>query len=238
MGILLLQNVAEILLDLSYLLLPSLVIVLLVRLFNMSTTERKLQDDNFNLELTHLKSQINPHFLFNILNSLYSFALHNSDKTADVILKLSDLMRYMVYESNTTKILMSEELTFLKNYIGLERILDVGKVKITFDIEGDYENLSIAPLIIFPFVENAFKHGVGGSPGNSWIIIKLKFHDKRLNVFISNSRGLRRGNSKRVGGIGITNAKKRLELLYPNSHGLNMIKTGTTFTIEMSISLG
>jgi two-component system LytT family sensor kinase len=236
-GIFLFKNVAEILLDLSYLLSPALIIKLLVGLSNMRTQAIELQRDNLNLELAFLRSQINPHFLFNTLNNVYSLALHKSDKTADVILKLSDLMRYTLYESNTPMILLREEITFLRNYIELESIRHSSKVKITFQINGDYENLLIAPLIIFSFIENAFKHGINTSIGSSWVEIRFDVENEVLYASISNSKFVPRPSRRPLGGIGIANAKKRLALLYDGAHVLNINQTDSLFNVYLSINL-
>jgi two-component system LytT family sensor kinase len=237
-GIIRLDHAAEILLDLSYLLSPALIVKLLVKLFDLSTQALKLQMDNLNLELAFLKAQINPHFLFNTLNNVYSLALHKSDKTADVILKLSDLMRYTLYESNTPQVSMSEEMKFFSNYIELERIRHSSKVTIALNIEGEYDHLSIAPLIIFPYMENAFKHGINAAIGNSWVNIKFKIYDNNmLNVVISNSKFGVKKSVKPFGGIGIANTKKRLNILYAKEHWLTIQETEAVFTVDITIKL-
>lgn len=237
LGILRLDNAVELLLDLSYMLSLALIIKLFIRLFDVTTESLKLQMDNLNLELAFLKSQINPHFLFNTLNNVYSLALHKSDRTADIVLKLSDLMRYTLYESNIPQISLSEEVKFVNNYIDLERIRHSSKVTITFEVSGSYEDLYIAPLIIFPFIENAFKHGINASMGNSWVVIKLMVENDVLKVFIRNSKIPGNKSSSYVGGIGITNTKKRLSLLYANNYDLSIDETDDTFSINLFIRL-
>jgi two-component system, LytTR family, sensor kinase len=236
-GILKLNNAVEILLDLSYLLSPALIVKLLAKLVDLTTQSLKLQMENLNLELAFLKAQINPHFLFNTLNNVYSLALHKSDRTADVILKLSDLMRYTLYESNTAMVSLSEDIKFFENYVELERIRHSSKVTITYEVHGDYENLSIAPLIVFPFIENAFKHGLHASAGRSWVIMKLTVKDGVLSVSIRNSKHASRKNGSNVGGIGISNTKKRLDLLYANRHTLDISSTDEEFSVNMAIQL-
>lgn len=236
-GILRLQHAAEILMDLSYLLSLALIIKLFIKLFDMTTESIKLQLDNLNLELAFLKSQINAHFLFNTLNNVYSLALHKSDKTADVVLKLSDLLRYTLYDSNTQQISLGEEIKFVRNYIDLERIRHSSKVTISFDVSGEHEGLFIAPLIIFTFIENAFKHGLNASTASSWVIIKLMVEGDVLNVFISNSKFVVNRPSSYVGGIGIVNTKKRLNLLYKNNYSLNINERGDTFSVNLTLKL-
>ena len=237
LGILRLDHAAEIVLDLSYLLSPALIVKLFVILVDLSTQALKLEMDNLNLELAFLKAQINPHFLFNTLNNVYSLALHKSDRTADAILKLSDLMRYTLYDSNIPLVSLGDEVNFFKNYIELERIRYSDKVSITFDVQGDTESLLIVPLIIFPFIENAFKHGINTALGQSWIIIKLAVEGDTLKVWISNSRFVTKNRTRKVGGIGIANTRKRLNLLYANNYKLDLTETNTSLTVDMSVNL-
>lgn len=237
-GILLLENVAEILLDLSYLLSPALIIKLFISLINLNAQTIKLERDNLNLELAFLKAQINPHFLFNTLNNVYSLALHKSDATADVVLRLSDLMRYTLYDSNTSYISLAKELQFCKNYIELERIRHSNRVAITSEIVyEEQENLMIAPLIIFTFIENAFKHGINVSVGQSWVNIKIIAKSSRLNLEIVNSKFIHKSTVKQLGGIGIVNTNKRLKLLYPDRFTLNVKEDENSYAVDLQLIL-
>lgn len=238
LGILRLRNAPEILLDLSYLLSPALIMKLAVTLLNLSAQALKLERDNLNLEIAFLKSQINPHFLFNTLNNIYSLALHKSDKAPHIVLKLADLMRYTLYDSNATSVSLDKEVLFFANYIELERIRHTERVTINIEFYGDYQDLKIAPLIVFPFIENSFKHGINKSIKQSWVDIKLGVEGTTLKGLIKNSRvpaiGLK---EKAVGGIGITNARKRLDLLYPRAYALEITEDDSSFSVYLEIKL-
>jgi len=236
-GILMLKNVGEIMMDFTYLIAPALIVKLFVTLIKLSRQALKLEMENLNLELVFLKAQINPHFLFNTLNSVYSLALVRSEQTADTVLKLSDLMRYTLYESNTAKISLEKEFRFFRNYIELERIRHSSRITIVFEINGDYKDLFIAPLIIFPFIENAFKHGINSASANSWVTIKMWTNDGVLRVEIRNARFHSGKRSTSVGGIGIPNTKKRLNLLYPGKHSVKIVEMDHDFLVALDINL-
>jgi two-component system, LytTR family, sensor kinase len=237
-GILLLNNAPEILLDLSYLLSPALIMRLVVTLSTVSAKAIELERDNLKLEIDFLKSQINPHFLFNTLNNIYSLALHKSEKTPHIVLKLADLMRYTLYDSNATRVALEKDILFFANYVELERIRHTKSVTINVEFYGDYHGLKIAPLIVFPFIENSFKHGINKSIRQAWVDIKLGVEGNVLKASIKNSRlptgtGLR----KKVGGIGIANARKRLDLLYNHAYSLDVTEDESTFSVYLEIKL-
>lgn len=236
-GIIKLHNAAEVLVDLTYLLAPALIVKLFATMVTLRRQALNLELENVNLELAFLKAQINPHFLFNTLNNVYSLALIKSDKTADTVLKLSDLMRYTLYESNTAKVSLEKEVRFFKNYIELEGIRHSSRVTIIFEIEGSYDELFIAPLIVFPFIENAFKHGINSSIANCWVRIIISVNDGILKVDIKNSRSVTKPSSKEVGGIGIPNTIKRLNLLYLGKHSLTIVGNDDNFSVDLEISL-
>jgi two-component system, LytTR family, sensor kinase len=236
-GLFMLHSLSEILLDLLYLISPALILTLFISVFTLSTQTLKLQMDNLNLELAFLKAQINPHFLFNTLNNVYSLALHKSDKTADAVLKLSGLMRYTLYESNTAKIPLEKEITFCKDYIELERMRHSTRVRIELNVPAELDHYSIAPLIIFPFIENAFKHGIRNSTKKSWVFIDIQILNNELTAIIRNSVTGTYENEKNIGGIGISNTKKRLNLLYPDKHTLRIEQTDSVFSVILAIRL-
>jgi LytS/YehU family sensor histidine kinase len=191
---------------------------------------------NTELELNLLKSQINPHFLFNTLNNIYSLSLQKSDRSPEMILKLSDLMRYMLYECNVPFIDLQREIQFLQDYIDLEKIRHGEKVEILFSVQGAPDGLKIPPLLLIPFVENAFKHGVNAQFGNAWVHISLLLENNHIVFEIKNNKpqtaAQRNLNSS---GIGIENAKKRLQLIYPNKHVLEINDLSASFHIKLSI---
>jgi len=189
-------------------------------------------------ELKALKSQINPHFLFNSLNSIYSLARKNSTKTPDKIVQLSDLMRHIIYESNVEFILLEKEVEMVKNYIELQNLRTTEKDKINLKIIGDIKDKKIAPLVFLPFVENSFKHGLKGSAKNIFVEIKIEVLGSILNFEIENSKGkvLDFIDSK-YKGIGIENVSKRLELIYPNQHSLKISDNEDTFKVFLQVQL-
>jgi len=202
------------------------------------TGERHKQDlENEKLisELGFLKSQINPHFLFNTLNNICSLARKKSDETENALIKLSEIMRYMIDESKEDKVLLSKEIEYLNNYIELQRLRLSGKVKIEFTITGDPTTKMIDPLLLIPFVENAFKHGISYRE-EPLISISLKIHDSGLDFHIENT--VFRSNGDRLPdepGIGLRNVRRRLDLLYPEKHDLRITEDGEKFRVDLTI---
>ena len=168
-------------------------------------------------ELKYLKSQINPHFLFNALNNLYSLTLEKSEKAPEVVLKISSLLDYVLYECNVPKIDLEKEIENIKNYIDLQKIRYGNGTDIKFNIKGSINDVKIAPLLILPLVENAFKHGLDKNVGNGYIYIDiLVYEDDHFELSVNNS--LKGENNHEGEGIGLKNLKKRLELQYPEKH--------------------
>lgn len=184
-------------------------------------------------ELSLLKSQISPHFLFNVLNSLYSLSLKKAEETPDVILKLSDILRYSLYESQEEEISVEDEIHILKTYIDIEQLRVSASTSITFDYTIN-NPVKIAPMLLLPLLENAFKHGVDSSIDASYINANLTCNDESLILTCKNSfkENL---NSKDFGGIGIKNIEKRLQLLYPTKHHLEIIKNENIFDVMLEI---
>ena len=189
-------------------------------------------------ELKALKSQVNPHFLFNSLNSIYSLARKNSQNVPQKIVQLSDLMRHIIYESDVDFIPLEKEVEMVKNYIELQNLRTVEKDKINLEIIGEIAGRKIAPLIFLPFVENSFKHGLKGSTKNIFVDIKIEVSGSILNFEIENSKGKTAEmiHSKHK-GIGIKNVKKRLELIYPNLHSLKISNNENRFKVLLQVQL-
>ncbi len=194
----------------------------------------ELENQRLNAELAFLKSQINPHFLFNSLNSIYSLAYQKSDTAPDAILKLSEIMRYMLYESDDTKVALAEELQYLQNYIDLQRIRFADAAFVDFKITGKVAEQKIVPLLLIAFIENAFKHGVTNDP-SSPILLRINLDETHLHLFVENKKHILNRDSG--GGIGLNNVKRRLDLLYPNKYTLNIRDKADTYTSELSIIL-
>ncbi len=189
---------------------------------------------NVETELQALRDQVNPHFLFNSLHSIYALALEGNPRTADLVLRLADILRFLLYENKGEKISLSKELECIEAFIALqrERLPDSAQVK--FVKEVDAINSQIAPLLLVPLVENAFKHGVIGSATD--IRMDLKLIDGKLNFEVRNCLGNLTGNEI-PGGIGLQNLKRRLILQYPNRHRLELLPDVDTYLVRLSIDL-
>ncbi len=190
-------------------------------------------------ELTVLKAQIHPHFLFNTLNNLYSLTLEKSDLAPDVVLRISDMLDYMLYRINGRQTLLANEVEHLQNYLALERLRYHEHVDIQFDIEAPLHEVTIAPLLLLPFVENGFKHGVSQASGQGWIRIKLGLVNRTLKFKVENSKpgDATCKTEEATDGIGLTNVRKRLSLLYPEAHVLKIEDSGHTYRIELTLDL-
>jgi len=202
--------------------------------------ERKdLQRQQLKSELKFLKTQINPHFFFNTLNSLYALTLKKSDKAPEIVLKLSEMMRYMLYESNERLIPLSQEIKYLKNYLELEKLRHGDKFKMSIDIQGDPKGHRIAPLLFMPFLENSFKHGIDSELKSGYVDISIEINETELSLNVTNSRPQvaitpipLEGKS---GGIGLTNVRRRLNLLYPKKYKLGIDKDENTYQIDLTL---
>jgi len=199
----------------------------------------KLEKLNIETELKYLKSQINPHFLFNSLNSVYALTLSKSDKAPEVVLKLSDILRYILYDGGEKVVGLKKEIEYLENYLDLEKIRYGSRLKTTLELEGDPSGKEIAPMIFLPFIENSFKHGVNSNIGNTFINIKFIIGVTDLHFYIENNKPLQKLNETPdyQGGIGINNVKKRLHLLYPGKHSLSIDEEGDTFKVKLHLQL-
>ena len=206
--------------------------------FELEARKREIENEKLYAELNFLRAQINPHFLFNTLNNLYYLAYSKSDNTTEVISKLSNMMRYMIYESNHEKVLLNKEIEYMQNYISLEQLRLNNQVPIEFKIEGNTEDIWIAPLILITFLENAFKHGVNGKSSETWIKIGIRMDGKQCHFSVENSKqsptlDSREGKS----GIGLQNVNRRLELSYPEQYQLNVEEKPDRYSVELEISL-
>ncbi|MBA4853287.1 sensor histidine kinase [Emticicia sp. BO119] len=188
-------------------------------------------------ELAVLKLQISPHFLFNTLNNIRWLARQKSDKTEDSVVKLSQLLRYMIYQAKNDKVSLTQEINYLKNYIELQKMRLAEKNEVRFTYVGDIKQWNIEPLLFIPFVENAFKYGLH-SQQESLIEIILKVEGSTLNLFVKNPVFANNSLSDAEdSGIGIQNVEKRLMLHYPERHELNIVNIGGYFSIDLTIIL-
>ncbi len=197
---------------------------------------KKLAAEKMAAELSFLKAQIHPHFLFNTLNNLYALALIKSDKTPDIVLKLSDLMDYMIYKSNDEFVPLSKELEILNSYVELEKMRYNERLDIVYEVKGDAIAYQIAPLVLLPFVENSFKHGASKDRANPVVHIKIEINPVHLNLKVVNSLTVEKknGNSENE-GIGLANVKRRLELIYPGQFELYIQPGFREFKVDLKI---
>lgn len=198
--------------------------------------EQVLINEKREAELNFLKSQINPHFLFNTLNNIYSLARKKSDKTPEVVLKLSKLLRFVLYETENKRIAVSREIQFITDYIELEKIRYDDKLKINFDCDVDDFNSQITPLLLIPLVENAFKHGASEAISITFINIAFEVKNKFLIFTIENSVENNSINYKASDGIGLQNLKRQLEIIYP-SFDLEIIEENFRFRVTLKLDL-
>lgn len=199
----------------------------------------KLQKEKLQLELNALKAQIHPHFLFNTLNNLYSLTLKNSEQASEVVLKLSDIMRYVLYQANEERVAVPREMEFIGNYVELQRIRYHNRYDITFKISGSIENQHIAPLLFIDFVENAFKHGIDKRFSDGFVNIEFIVNKNEVSFLCENSIGNNELPTIRTQetGIGLVNVKKRLSLLYPQQHLLQISDQDEKFSVKLQIDL-
>jgi LytS/YehU family sensor histidine kinase len=186
------------------------------------------------MELQLLKSQLNPHFYFNTLNNLYGLAMIAPKKAPDAILKLSDIMEYVIYDCRHDKVPLSKEIRFLQSYVELEKLRYDDSARIKMDVKGSPGNKSISPMLLIQFVENAFKHGIEKEKSNSYLYINIKVDNGSLEYESANSFN---GFTGKNGGIGLTNARKRLELLYPQNHELLVLPGDHEYLVKLKLTL-
>ena len=198
-----------------------------------------LQTQNMQSELRFLRSQINPHFLFNTLNSLYALTLKKSDKAPEIVIKLSEMMRYMLYECNEKRVSLDKEVNYIKNYLELEKLRHGQKMDIHFEMAGELNGQKIAPLMFIPFLENSFKHGLKNQiePGFVNIKMEINLNEVRVKIENSKSQSLPAQIHKRSGGIGLKNVRRRLNILYPNKHQLNINDNPKTYEVNLQIGI-
>ncbi|MFC2117392.1 sensor histidine kinase [Bacteroidota bacterium] len=199
----------------------------------------QLESKQLHMELQLLKSQINPHFLFNSLNNLYGTSLNQPDLTPDLILKLSGLMRYTLESANEKFILLSKEIEYLESYIEFEKMRLSIPNDIRIDVLGDIQNMLITPMLLIPFIENSFKHGINSSVTNFRLHITIQVINNSFIFNIENSIpeiSSRKDNNQKL-GYGIQNTRRRLELIYANTHNLEINKTEKSFGITLEIIL-
>ncbi len=202
--------------------------------FESMQREKDLEKEKLQTELSFLKAQINPHFLFNTLNNIYGLSLKNSSKTSDSILKLSELLRFILHDGSLSEIKIEEEIKIINDYIELEKLRYGDRLKIIFEQEIDDENRKIAPLLLLSFVENSFKHGASESRFDSFIKIFLILKNGYLSFSVHNTK---EGNEYNDNGIGLKNIRRQLELIYGDKHTVELKNSHDLFEANLSINL-
>lgn len=219
-----------------FVLMLSIPLYLVENWLKRTELEKELTTQQLEAELRFLKAQVNPHFLFNALNNIYSLSFTQSDKAPEMILKLSEMMSYMLYECKGETVQLSLEVNYLRNYLALQQLKKDGEQQIEFEIEGAVEGVHIPPMLLIPFFENAFKHGNVDDPKAGWLRSRLEVKERNMRFEIRNTIGLHRRKAP-VGGVGLRNVQERLRLIYPNRHTLTIDAQATEFVVELHIDL-
>ena len=188
-------------------------------------------------ELRFLRSQINPHFLFNNLNNLYAHALEESPKTPAIILELSSLLRYMLYDSKGQYVDLKKELKYLTDFVHLQELQIENRGKIDYKIRGTSKGLKIAPLILIVFVENCFKHSSSSQSSGIEIEIDIRIVESRLYMYCSNTFSLQKNTDQLSRGIGMNNVRSRLQMIYPNAYQLSVQQSTGLYEVHLEIDL-
>jgi len=200
-----------------------------------------LENQNIQSELRFLKSQINPHFLFNTLNSIYALTLKKSDDAPEIVVKLSEMLRYMLYECNEKLVPLSKEVNYVKNYLALEQLRHGGKIEIKFDLEGEVDGQMLAPLLFVPFLENSFKHGASRTIKDGYVKVVMRILTKnQLQFEVKNNKPdtfPMANHELKSGGIGLANLDRRLKILYPNKHKLTIKDSPNVYRVILDLSL-
>lgn len=197
----------------------------------------QLTREKINAELQLLKAQVHPHFLFNTLNNIYSFILNGSPRAPEMIKKLSSLLHYILHECDRPLVPLSKELSLLQDYMTLEKIRYGDKLGMNLHIQGNAEGKMVSPLLLIPFVENSFKHGTSRMLSHPWVRLDIHIEEYSLEFKISNNKPEKISDAAQKKGIGLSNVKKRLQLLYPGTHSLLISENEMSFDVILKIIL-
>jgi LytS/YehU family sensor histidine kinase len=197
---------------------------------------KQLKEQQLLSELNYLKAQLHPHFFFNTMNNIYSLALKQSKNTAPLVSRLADMMRYILYEADQKKVPLAQEIQFLTNYIKAEQIRHPENIQIVFDVQGKTENIFIEPLLLLPFIENAFKHGLQEETGDGFVNIIICITERELILDATNSKP-DAGCDNLQKGIGLQNVIKRLEILYPGNYSLDITEDTNSYKACLTLQI-
>lgn len=213
------------------------IIGILVSLFaRVSRNLKKIESEKNKTALVYLKSQINPHFLFNTFNSIYGLAVkERADKTANGMLKLSGMLRYVLTETESDFVSLAKEIDYINNYVELQRLRMDASTNLRYTVTGDISNKLIAPMLLIPFIENAFKYGI--NPGvASDILVAISLDENKLQMIVSNKKTVEKKEAEKL-GIGLDNTRSRLELLYPLKYSLHILENETDYSVTLKLNL-
>jgi len=213
-------------------------IIKIYKLWFVQQEERhKIEKKNLENELNLLKSQLHPHFLFNTMNNLYALSLEDGRKTSEGIAQTSDLLRSVLYECNEREIPLDREINIIKNYVELEKMRYGERLKVNFNVEGDTGQIKIAPMILFTFIENCFKHGCSQDSGNPFVDVKIEVKDGSMLFEAENGKPQNSTETvkSKYGGVGLNNVKKRLGILYPGRYDLNFGGTDSCYKVSLNL---
>lgn len=224
-------------------LLPTVLLILFIfsvgylaqQYFLVKKKEELIRKKQMESELSLLKSQINPHFLFNVLNSIYALSLKKSDSTPEIVMKLSDILRYMLYETKQEKVSLEKEINMIESYVDIEKVRIGNQHQLSLELSGDFSPYVIAPVLLIPFVENAVKHGLDSMSEHAFVRIRIEVQNGMLRFYCQNN--FKQAKVQRAGGIGLENVRKRLALLYPQKHELLIQEEKPIFTVSLDLSL-
>ncbi|MEM8893046.1 MAG: histidine kinase [Bacteroidota bacterium] len=201
-------------------------------------TQQELSNQSLEAELKLLKTQIHPHFLFNTLNNLYALTLKKADNAPAMVLKISDLINYMLYECNVKLIGLSKEIKFIENYVEIEKMRFGDRLDFSLSLHGEIEDKKVPPLLLLPFFENAFKHGVSEELETSWVTASIGIGKGRMKLKLENSKGdFSPSHANGENGIGLKNVKRRLELLYDENYDLQILDEQDTYLVILDIPI-
>lgn len=196
-----------------------------------------LRNENLETELKLLKSQINPHFLFNALHNIYTLSYLGSKNAPEMILKLSNLLRYMTYEGNKDWVPIEKEIEYLRDYIDLQKLKEEHNENIKITVEVNSTSIMIPPMLLIPFIENSFKHSKIEDKEKGWIKIALQADQNVLRFYVANSQPEKKYTKDHVGGVGLKNVKRRLDLIYGKNYQMNINNHFNTFAVDLEINL-
>ena len=220
----------------AQILIPYLLVIAFAFLIKMSNRLNEINTEKKIAEVSYLKAQINPHFLFNTLNSLYALTLQKSDEAPNAVLKLSGIMRYVVTESNQEYVTLDKELNYIKDYIALQKLRLDQNVILDFKIEGEPFGKAIAPLILIPFIENAFKYGINPD-AESYILMQILIENQTLTMSVKNPKAAHSIDEELRTAEGLKNTQKRLDLMYTGRYNLSVFEDEKVYEVTLIIDL-